>query len=219
MNNSQPQMHCHQEFLADTGYSTFIPEETIMKWFNDHYSTSKHLLVLYSIAIGLKARNILEIGFGRSTFVLAKAAAVNQGRLVSCDTRDFGYLLNDNEKQVVTLVNGYSKNIWKSFGKNSFDFVFLDYFSSEKLSTVFILKELLNCIHRTKPSGIITIHDVSVKKYKIGKLLGWLPMLSFLLLFKKVRISILPYNYGLAIIHVGNRHIADHDPWVKKEDI
>ena len=64
-----PVMHCQSEIERDCSYQGLLPDETLMSWFRDSYSTSKHLLTLYSVATGLQARNILEIGFGRSSFV------------------------------------------------------------------------------------------------------------------------------------------------------
>ena len=88
-------MHCQEELDRDlASYNGFLPDELLLKWFHDRYSSSKHLLTLFSVPIGLSAKTILEIGFGRSSFVLAKAAALNTARFISCDIRDFQYLLN-----------------------------------------------------------------------------------------------------------------------------
>ena len=58
-------MHCHQELLDDLKtYEGFLPDALLMKWFNDKYSTSKHLLTLYSIVRGLNAKRVIEVGFG-----------------------------------------------------------------------------------------------------------------------------------------------------------
>ena len=72
-----PKMHCHKEYEKDRKNGGFISDKMIMEWFNRRYSISKHLWVLYSIARGLLAKSILEIGTGRSTCVLARAAYEN----------------------------------------------------------------------------------------------------------------------------------------------
>jgi hypothetical protein len=46
---SRPTMHWQAEIEADTGYQGFLPDETLFRWFHDRYSSSKHLLTLYSI--------------------------------------------------------------------------------------------------------------------------------------------------------------------------
>jgi len=53
-------MHCQKELLEDLLNHTFISDTILLKWFNDSYSTSKHLLTLYSIARGLQIRLLLK---------------------------------------------------------------------------------------------------------------------------------------------------------------
>ena len=89
-----PPMHCQRELERDLGYVGTLPDEVLMRWHAERYSTSKHLLTLYSLAHGLGARRIVEVGFGRSTFVLARAAHENGGTLESCDLQDFSALLS-----------------------------------------------------------------------------------------------------------------------------
>ena len=134
-------MHCQSEIEADLNYEGFLPDEIMLKWYRDRYSTSQHLLTLYSIVKGLKARSILEIGFGRSSFVLAKAAAENKGHFFSCDRRDFSYLLNEDERSITTFIHGKSNLVWPSVKAEGIDFAFLDYFSSEALSGSCVKRE------------------------------------------------------------------------------
>jgi hypothetical protein len=48
-------------------------------------SIAKHLLVLYSLAVGLNAQRIVEIGVGSTTRTLRAATRVTGGVLFSCD--------------------------------------------------------------------------------------------------------------------------------------
>jgi predicted O-methyltransferase YrrM len=48
-------------------------------------SIAKHLLVLYSLAVGLNAQRIVEIGVGSTTRTLRAATRVTGGVLLSCD--------------------------------------------------------------------------------------------------------------------------------------
>jgi len=186
-------MHCHEEFLRDHGNKGFISDEIIMKWFNDEYSTSKHLLTLYSIIKGLQAKNILEIGFGRSTPVLARAIAENGGKLVSCDWDDFSYLLSKKEKKVVEFVFGESNLIWSR--DEGYDFAFLDYFLKPGKKIPYLIEEVSNCIKKIKKNGIIVIHDVFAENARIGKALEQLVGDR-----EDLEYTVLPYNYGLGIL-------------------
>lgn len=198
--NENPTMHCQSEILADTGYSGFLPDETLFRWFHDYYSTSKHVLSLYSIARGMNAKTIVEIGFGRSSFALAKAAHLNQGRLISCDMRDFSYLLSEQEKSVTEFVHGKSDLVWDKVASTGIDFAFLDYFSTETWKPDFVLSEIKICLGLMKENGVICIHDTLVDKYALKKVFNQLKTNRFGFLNKDIEVLSLPYNYGLGII-------------------
>ena len=192
-------MHCHHELEADLHYESYITDKIMAKWFNDSYSISKHLYTLYSIARGINAKNIVEIGFGRSSFVLARAAAENKGKFITCDTRDFSYLLNDQEKKVTTFIHNKSDFVWEEVKETGIDFAFLDYFSDGELSPKFVIREIKKCINLMKTNGIIVIHDTVVEKYAISKVMGNKKLLGKR---KDLEIISLPYNYGLGLIRI-----------------
>ena len=172
-NMENPTMHCQNELEEDLQYSGIIPDNIMLKWFNDRYSTSKHLLTIYSIVKGSNAKTILEIGFGRSSFILAKAAYENHGHFFTCDTRDFSYLLNENEKKSTTFIHGLSDLVWKNeVIKKGIDFAFLDYFSGESISKKFCLEEIKKCLSFMKTNGVIVLHDTIVDKYELGAALS-----------------------------------------------
>ena len=62
-------------------------QEGLIKAFHDNGSFSKHLLAIYSLAIGCSARMMAEIGIGTSTRALLAAAQTTNGRLYSCSTQ------------------------------------------------------------------------------------------------------------------------------------
>jgi len=188
-----PKMHCHEEYESDRKDNDFITDETMMKWFNDEYSTSKHLLTLYSLVRGLNARKVIEIGFGRSTPVLARAASENNGRLLSCDWDDFSYLLTEKEKEVVDFVFGEAELVW---GRDEgYDFAFLDYFSKPGKKIPYLIEEVEKCIKRMKKNGVIVIHDVFMDKYRIGT-----AMEEIVKGRDELEYSVIPFNYGLGIL-------------------
>lgn len=194
-------MHCQAELEADLGYSDFLPDTTLFKWFNDRYSTSKHLLTLYSIARGIDAKTIVEVGFGRSSFVLAKAAGENQGHLISCDTRDFSYLLNEREKQVTTFINGKAEQAWSALKGQGADFIFLDYLSNDAWTPKFAFNAFYNAFNHLKQNGVLCVHDTIVEKYSVKNLFDRLSVQRFgLLPNRDLEMVRLPYNYGLGIV-------------------
>ena len=189
----KPKMHCQVELESDLGYSGFISDQTLFKWFNDAYSASKHLLTLYSVARGLNAKTIVEIGFGRSSFVLARVAYENGGRLITCDRKDFSYLLSEQEKEVTTYINGTSEIIWQRV-EGGIDLAFLDYFSDPTMSVEFCMSEIDQCLHRMKTNGLIALHDSLPDAYPVVR------AMELLSARKNLEALTLPYNYGLGLI-------------------
>lgn len=194
-------MHCQDELLTDLQYKGFLPDETLLKWCRDRYSTSKHLLPLFSIPVGLGAETIVEIGFGRSSFALAKSANEIGASFITCDIRDFSYLLNSEEKKVSTFVHGKSDLVWGLVKDKGIDFAFLDYFSGETIGKTFILSEIKKCISLMKQNGIIAIHDAIDNRYNVKQALKSLASKS-LFVNSGVEVISLPYNYGLGLIRV-----------------
>jgi len=203
-----PDMHCKDEIVRDLeGREDFITDEIMLRWFRERYSTSKHLLTLYSIAIGLRPKKIVEIGFGRSSFVLAKAAEETGAKLYCCDRYDYTGYLSDKEKEIITFIHGDGKKAMEIM--KGVDFLFLDYFSTIKRSAESIVKEVNKYIPLLKKNGIIAIHDSIEKKYFVRK--------AMKALRGNVEIMNLPYNYGLALIRcLKNDNGTLEDGWFRK---
>ncbi len=187
-----PKMHCHKEYKKDRDEG-FISDKILMKWFNDRYSTSKHLLTLYSIVRGLKAKKILEVGFGRSTPVLARAVHENGGKMVSCDWDDFSKTLTKKERKVIKFVFGEVGQIWEK--DDGYDFAFLDYFSKPGKKIPYLMGEIENCIKKIKTNGVIAVHDVFMDNFRIGNAVKEVCDKR-----DNIEYSFLPYNYGLGIL-------------------
>lgn len=209
-------MHCHQELESDLGYAGLLPDRILLKWFNDAYSTSKHLLTLYSLARGLNAKIVVEIGFGRSSFVLARATAENAGRLYTCDVQDFSYLLSTQEKAVTEFSLGDSANFWTKDWSAGIDLAFLDYFSAESVSLDFCLQEILRCLSFMKANGLVVLHDAMVEKYQLRQALRLLMEQQN----GSLELVTLPYNYGLGIIRYRGPSVFGEleDCFLKKPD-
>lgn len=193
-----PKIHCHEELMRDLKYKSFISDEIIMRWFNEQYSTSKHLLTLYSIVKGLNAKTIIEIGFGRSTFVLARAVHENGGTLITCDANNFSYLLNDEERKVVKFIHGDASKVW-DICETGIDFAFLDFFSITSLNENYSFRHITNCVEKMKQNAVLAVHDSMDDRYNLKKVLH-----SIREEFEKKGVFIelvnLPFNYGLCLI-------------------
>jgi len=189
-------LHCQEELEADLAGNSLLHDETMMRWFRDGYSTSKHLLILYSIAVGLRARRIVEVGFGRSTFVLTKAAAENNGTLVSCDIRDMSRFMSSATSPYSTLLQGTSADLWArdDIQKDGIDFAFLDFFSDEAISSDFVRYQISTCLSWVKQNGIVAVHDTCVEKYRVSHVFS---KSRFPCAVERVS---LPFQYGLGLL-------------------
>ena len=205
-----PTMHAHEE-LQDLWGEDLISDAALFKWYHDRYSTSKHLLTLYSYVRGTGAKNVIEIGFGRSSFVLARATAENGGKFTTVDKRNFDYLFSDQEKMSSNLLVGYSDVLWadlKMAGKK-IDFAFLDYFSDSICDADFCRKEIGECVQLLSEGGAFAIHDTNEKDYPISEIVQEIA--------ERFQCEVLtfPYNYGLSIFRKKHQGMI-HDLWQKK---
>jgi hypothetical protein len=139
-----PSIHYLDELKKDLKQYNFYDDALMFKWAQDQYSTSKHLLTLYSIAHGLCAKRIVEIGFGRSSYVLAKAAYENSGIVYGCDNRSFGHLIPKNMVPSYKFTQLKSNEFWNRLDEEKIgvDMAFLDYFSVPSLDEAIILNEI-----------------------------------------------------------------------------
>jgi predicted O-methyltransferase YrrM len=57
---------------------------------NGNGDSDKHLMTLFSIALGTKSKKILELGVrnGKTTLPLLLAAKINNGKVISIDIND-----------------------------------------------------------------------------------------------------------------------------------
>ena len=218
-------MHRQEELEYDLmkgrGLDGFLSLSMIQKWFDDRYSTSKHLFLLYSLVRGLNAKHILEIGFGRSSFVLMKAVHETGGQFIVCDKKGLGknegfqYLLSKQERGVIIYLHGKSPLAWEylSESRGGLDFAFLDYFGDKNLNIEFCIKEIEYCLSFMKKNGIIAIHDTFVDEYGVKDILGNLSD-------KDYKYITLPYCYGLTLIRKTESSLYGElkENFLKKED-
>jgi len=191
--SNPPEIHRQDELEQDTDYTEWLPDSVMHRWFEARYSSSKHLLTLYSAARGIKAETILEMGFGRSTFIFARAAHENGGKVITCDTADYSHLLNETEKTVVDYRCQTAEAFFKDC-QEGFGLIFLDYLgggASEK----FCRAELLRALPYLKQNGLLLVHDAFCSRFAFPDVLkklfnGWRGMQRR----REFELSVFPYN-------------------------
>jgi len=224
---SEPKrMHCQERLLGDlkvlVGNKNPL-DEIIGMWSNGkmyRYSTSAHLPVLWALCRGLNARKIGEIGFGRSSFVLAYTAQHMGASVICCDRYDYSYMLRlcDPEgKLPVRFIVGDADAFYADPEvRLGMDFLFLDYMSTRDMTEDMCYHDLKRAIGLVPINGIVAVHDALSSKYNVA---GAMNRLSDK--YKRgVEMVTLPYGYGLGIIR--NRMKSPfgiiEDGWHKSED-
>jgi len=156
--------------------------------------TSKHLLILYSLIIGLNAKVIIDLGLGQTTGALRAAALQTGGIVHTCDfdKQRFQHLSSAQDEQWRLYLEPSSSFLRKVPGP--FDFVMHDgahdYINAKR--------DLQIIIPKMRQFGMICIHDTQQPDL-------YRDMLAAIRdATKKFFISItnLPFNAGMAIIRV-----------------
>jgi len=189
-------IHCQEEFESDISTSKMYGEfPFICRWFHDNYSTSKHLWMLYSIPISLQAKKIGEIGFGRSTIVLADVAKHLGIKHIVCDRYDYRRYV---EHLPVLYIKGYSDDFYnhKEVKNGGMDFIFIDYLSSRKSDALSCYKEIKKAFKVLKQNGFLAIHDTDVSKYNVKGAVTRFRKKHF----EDAEIITFPYCYGMTLI-------------------
>ena len=173
--------------------SPYLKEE-IWEEFHRDGSITKHLLTIYSLAVGINAKRIVDIGIGSTTKALRMAARETGGVVFSCDAdkKRFSGLLEqqrDNWKLDLCASESFLKKI-----DAPIDFVMHDGahdYLQVKLDLDLILPKMktfgLICIHDSQQSTsaddvLSAIRDVTT---------NW-----------EISLTTLPYCNGLSIIRV-----------------
>ena len=157
-------------------------------------STGNHLLILYSLVIGLNAKSIVDLGLGWTTRAL-RAAAVRTGGIVrscDCDEKRFSGLLEQQDSSW-KLYLGASEKFLQSI-EYPFDFVMHDgahdYFQ--------VKKDLSLILPRMRTFGVICIHDTQ----QPDLLHDMLSAIRDSSQGYKVSLTNMPFHAGLCIIRV-----------------
>jgi predicted O-methyltransferase YrrM len=193
-------MHKLNEFIRDTDNETSI--NSVLKFFEGRYSTSKHLLVLYSIGIGINAKTIIEIGSGRSTLALCAVSEKTDGKVTSCDTDNMKEIAHPN----LTKVKMNGLDFLRDVKPESVDLVFLDCLSSPDVKPHKAEKYVDESLRVLRNNGCLCVHDVGITDYTISKV--WADRGYFFF----------PYNYTLGVVFKNVSYEVAADAWTKSEN-
>ncbi|MBD1903542.1 class I SAM-dependent methyltransferase [Trichocoleus sp. DQ-A3] len=172
----------------------FSDAELLNAFHTSDVATSKHLLTIYSLAIGLNAKIIIDLGIGSTTRALRAAALKTGGVVISCDcdAKRFSSLLKLQDKHW-QLYLGASETLLSSL-EPPFDLVVHDaahdYFQV-KLDLELILPKM-------KTFGMICVHDTQQPDLNRNMLAAIRDATKE----HKISITHLPFNAGLSIIRV-----------------
>lgn len=167
-------------------------------------SSSKHLLVLYSLAVGLNAKVILDLGLGQTTGALRAGALRTGGVVHTCDfdKRRFQHILPEQDEH------------WKLYLEPSSSFLEK---VSEPVDLVMhdgahdyynVKRDLEAIIPKMRKFGIVCVHDTQQPDLS-QDMLGAIRDAT-----KKFAVSItnLPFSAGMAIIRVETGRYPAIDP-------
>ena len=180
--------------------------EELWQAYDKSGSINKHLLIIYSLAIGVYAQRALDLGVGDTTQTLRAAMAVTGGKLFSCDfdRSRFAHLVDQGDEHWEFFL-GSSEDFLKSLDP-PFDFAMHDA-AHDYWQVRWDLEHMLPlmrrfgivCVHDTQMSGVAAEMTRAVADAARGFAVSYLH---------------LPFSCGLAILRVEESpHPAITPPW------
>lgn len=176
-------------------------------------SINKHLLVIYSLAVGVNASRVLDLGIGSTTRTLRAAMKVTGGKVFSCDIdrERFSYLLAEGPHDDWELHLSNSTEFLNAMTP-PFDFAVHDaahdYWQTRK--------DLEAILPMMRQFGLVCIHDTQAQT--TGR--EMVAALKDVAKHHSVSYVHLPYSYGLTILRVEESdHEAISPPWIKDDSL
>ena len=174
----------------------------LWEFFQDSsHSTGRHLLTLYSLAVGINAQNIVDLGLGATTRALRSAANKTGGMVSSCDfdIQRFSKFLQQQDEHWRLFLGASDKFLARVTGP--FDLVLHDaahdYYQ--------VKNDLELILPKMRTFGLICVHDVQ----QVDLALPMLAAIQDATRTWQVSATVLPFNSGLAIIRIEEgRHPA-----------
>ena len=183
--------------------SRCLSRDELISAFEYQDGTSKHLLTLYSLAIGLNAKVIIDLGLGQSTGALRAAARETGGVVYSCDAdkRRFELLLAEQDEHWKLYLEFSTSFLQKV--PEPFDFVMHD----SAHDYVNVKRDLEMILPKMRKFGIVCVHDTQQVDLREGMLAAMRDATKNF----SVSMTNLPFNAGLGIIRVES---SPHPPVV-----
>lgn len=169
-------------------------QEALFERFHATGSSSKHLLTIYSMIVGVNAKTIIDIGLGQTTGAIRAAAKVTGGVVYSCDfdKRRYASLLSETDDKWKLFLESSETFIPKV--PDPVDFVMHDG-AHDYLN---VRRDIEALLPKMRQFGIICLHDT--QQVELNK-----DMLAAIKDGTKdfpVSVVNLPYGAGMAILRV-----------------
>ena len=171
-------------------------EADLFRVFHTDLSSAKHLPTIYAMAVGVKARAIMDLGIGNTTRALRAAAEKTGGCVYSCDwaAERWSDLLPEQTDQ------------WKLFLGNSIDFLaqlppdlafdFVMHDAAHHYKRV--RADLEAILPKVRQFGLVCLHDT--QQTDLGP--GMMKAVHEATAGRPVTMTHLPYGAGLTIIRM-----------------
>ena len=176
-----------------TPYRTLSREDLFAR-FDRAEGTSKHLLILYSLAIGLQAKTIVEFGLGQTTGAL-RAAALQTGATVhTCDfdRKRFEHILEEQDEHWRLYLEPSTSFLQKV--PEPVDLAMHDG-AHDYLN---VRRDLEALIPKMRRFGLVCVHDTQQPDLRRDMLAAIRDACRAF----SVSLTNLPFNAGMAIIRV-----------------
>jgi len=172
-----------------------LSRDELFSRFDLAHGTSKHLLILYSLVIGLKAKFIVDLGMGQTTGALRAAALETGGVVYTCDfdRRRHESVLSEQDEHWRLYLES-SSSFLKKLPEVPIDFAMHDA-AHDYLNVRLDLEAILP---RMRRFGLICVHDTQQPDLSRDMLAAIRDATQNY----PVSMTNLPFNAGLAIIRV-----------------
>jgi hypothetical protein len=176
-----------------SGYQPLTEQELFLRFHNTD-SSSKHLLVIYSLVVGVNAKTVLDFGLGQTTGAIRAAAAVTGGVVHTCDfdRRRFASILPEQDDRWRLYLEPSSSFIPKIAGP--IDFVMHDG-AHDYLN---VRQDLAAILPKMRRFGIICVHDSQQPDLSRDMLSAIKDATEN----HAVSITNLPFGAGLAVVRI-----------------
>ena len=126
---------------------------------NGNGDSDKHLMTLFSIALGTKSKKILELGVrdGKTTLPLLLAAKINNGKVTSIDINDTIFTPPEELKEYLEFKKMDALKYLEEVSKDEpFDLIYIDDWHAYQ----HVKKELEYIDQMVSPRTVILLHDL-----------------------------------------------------------